>query len=187
MIQRIQSFFLVLVVVGVVLMFMFPIATYTLPNFSGEEAQATLQLLPEQSRYSSENPDLMYITYIGSDIVQLKGWWLLDIMAALYGLLALVSLFLYKNRVRQMRLVSVAFLVNIVYIFLVFFWAMNGASGNGGYLAALQNLHLTDGAIEVTMVTAGTIIPLVTLVLLVLAQRAIRKDELKVRAADRLR
>ena len=76
----------------------------------------------------------------------------------------------------------------MIYIFLVFFWAINGTGGNGGYLKALQDLlHITTDTIAVNMWTPGTIIPIVTLVLLYLAQRAIKKDEMKVRAADRLR
>ena len=37
------------------------------------------------------------------------------------------------------------------------------------------------------MLTPGTIVPIVNVILLFLAQRAIKKDEMKVRAADRLR
>ena len=108
-------------------------------------------------------------------------------MAALVGVVALASIFLFKNRILQMRVVACGGLLNMIYIFLVFFWAINGTGGNGGYLKALQDLHITTDTIAVNMWTPGTIIPIVTLVLLYLAQRAIKKDEMKVRAADRLR
>ncbi len=188
MLQRIQSFFLVLAVVGIVMLFQFPVATYTMPNLAGNgEMTAELNLLGQDSQYAGDSNDLMNLTYIGQDLVKLKGGWILSLMAALIGVIALVSIFLYKNRVRQMRVVACGALLNVIYIFLVFFWAINGAKGNGGYLAALQDMHLTDQPIAVTMLTPGTVIPVVTLVLLYLAQRAIKKDEMKVRAADRLR
>lgn len=187
MIQRIQSFYLVLVVVGVILMFQFPIATYTLQGFSPDnELTAALQLLPKESQYASpDSNDPANLLYVGNDIVKLKGSWLLDLFAAAIGVIALVSIFLFKNRIKQMRIVACGFLVNIIYVFLIFFWAINGTGGNGGYWHALQLSGFQPA--EVSMLAVGTIAPLVTLVLLFLAQRAIRKDEIKVRAADRLR
>jgi len=188
MLQRIQSFFLVLAVVGIIMLFQFPIATYTMPNLTGNgEMTSELQLLKHDSRYSGDSNDITAITYIGQDLVSLKASWILPLTAAIIGIIALVSIFLYKNRILQMRVVACAALVNVIYIFLIFFWAINGAKGNGGYLAALQDLHLTDKTIAVSMLTPGTVIPIITLVLLYLAQRAIKKDEMKVRAADRLR
>ena len=188
MLQRIQSFFLVLAVVGIIMLFQFPIATYTMPNLAGNgEMTSELNLLGHDSRYSSDSNDLMDLTYIGQDLASLKAGWILAVVAAIVGIIALVSIFLYKNRILQMRVVACAALLNIVYIFLIFFWAINGASGNGGYLSALQDMHFTDQPIAVDMLTPGTVIPVVTLILLYLAQRAIKKDEMKVRAADRLR
>ncbi len=187
MIQRIQSFYLVLVAVGVVLMFQFPIATYTLQQFSPDnELTATLQLLPQQSRYATpDSNDPANLVFVGSDIVSLKGVWLLDIFAAAIGIIALVSLFMYKNRMRQIRVVACGFLANVIYIFLIFFWAINGTGGNSGYWHTLQVSGFQPQ--DVSMLSVGTITPLVTVLLLFLAQRAIRKDEIKVRAADRLR
>lgn len=188
MLQRIQSFYLVLAVVGIVLMFQFPIARYTMPLFGGgESVTSELGLLPQSSQYREGSSDITDITYIGQDIAALKGGWVLSVMAALIGLTALVSIFLYKNRVRQMRVVACAALLNVVYLFLLFFWAINGIGGNGGYLGTLQELHLTEQPISVDMWNVGTLAPIVTVILLYLAQRAIKKDELKVRAADRLR
>lgn len=188
MLQRIQSFFLVLTAVGIIMLFQFPIATYTMPNLAGNgEMTSELNLLGHDSRYSGDSNDLMDLTYIGQDLAKLNGGWILTVTAAIIGIIALVSIFLYKNRILQMRVVACGALVNVIYIFLVFFWAINGTKGNGGYLAALQELHLTDQPIAVSMLTPGTVIPVVTLVLLYLAQRAIKKDEMKVRAADRLR
>lgn len=188
MLQRIQSFFLVLVVVGIVMLFQFPVASYTMPGLSGNGVMTSdLQLVGKDSQYAGNSNDIVNLTYIGQDIVKLNGTWILALVAIAVGIIALVSIFLYKNRVLQMRVVACGALLNIAYIFLIFFWAINGASGNGGYLKALQDMHFTDQPISVDMLTPGTVIPIITLVLLYLAQRAIKKDEMKVRAADRLR
>lgn len=183
MIQRIQSFYLVLVVVGIILMFKFPIATYTATTPTGD-ISAALELTGSKS-VLSEN--MMDYHFVGSDTVAFPGKWVLSVLTLLTGLIALASIFLFKNRVLQMRVVAFAFLANVVLLFLIFFWAINGASGNGGYLKLLLDSGLMGGNINVNMLTPGTVTPIVTVVLLFLAQRAIKKDEMKVRAADRLR
>lgn len=188
MLQRIQSFYLVLVLVGIIMLFQFPTATYTMPNMTKTgEITSELQLIGKESQYINDSKDITDITYIGQDLVHLKGGWVLCVLAAIVGVVALASIFLFKNRILQMRVVACGGLLNMIYIFLVFFWAINGIGGNGGYLAALQDLHITSETIAVNMWTPGTIIPIVTLILFYLAQRSIKKDEMKVRAADRLR
>ena len=170
------------------MLFMFPVATYNMVDPMGNgDISSELRLLPEHSRYHNESLDITDIYYIGNDLVSFGGSWILAIVAACIGIVALASIFLFKNRILQMRVVACAALLNVIYLFLIFFWAINGTSGNGGYLKALQELHITGGDIAVNMWTPGSIIPIVTVVLLYLAQRAIKKDEMKVRAADRLR
>ena len=183
MLQRIQSFYLVLVVVGIILMFKFPIATYTAVTPNGD-ISAALQLTGTKS---VQTDDLMDFHFVGDDTVSLPGKWVLVLLAALTGVIALVSIFLFKNRVLQMRIVAFAFLFNVIFIFVIFFWAINGTNGNGGYLGVLQDSGLMCSKITANMLTPGTITPIVTAILLFLAQRAIKKDEIKVRAADRLR
>ena len=183
MIQRIQSFYLVLVVVGIILMFNFPIATYTASTPNGDIG-AALQLTNTKSILSE---DMMDYHFVGNDTVKMPLKWVLLLVTVITGAIALASIFLYKNRVLQMRVVAFAFLTNVILIFLIFFWAINGASGNGGYLKVLLDSGLMGNNITVNMLTPGTITPIVTVILLFLAQRAIKKDEMKVRAADRLR
>ena len=79
----------------------------------------------------------------------------------------------------QMRAVAVAFLLNVVYVFLVFFWAVD-AYGK----AVEQAMMATD--MSVTWYV-GAYAPIVSIVFFVLAHRGIKKDEALVRAADRLR
>ena len=78
-----------------------------------------------------------------------------------------------------MRMVAVAFLLNVAYVFLLFFWAVDAYGKN-----VVQYFHC--GELHVTWFV-GAYAPIVSLVFLVLAHRAIKKDEMKVRAADRLR
>lgn len=183
MIQRIQSFYLVLAVVCIILMFRFPIATYTTSTVNGD-VSAALQLTNTKSVIADNGVDYRFV---GDDIVNFGGKWVLTLLSAITGVIALASIFLFKNRVLQMRVVAFAFLFNVVLIFLLFFWAINGTGGNGGYYNSLLSTGLMGGDITTNMLTPGTIAPIVSVILLFLAQRAIKKDEMKVRAADRLR
>ena len=183
MILRVQSFYLVLAVVCIILMFRFPIATYTAQTVNGD-ISAALRLTPSKSVIADNAIDY---TFVGDDMVKFGGRWVLTVIAVLTGAIALVSIFLFKNRVLQMRVVAFAFLFNVILLFLLFFWAINGTGGSGGYLNALQSTGLMGNEIAINMLTPGTIAPIVSVILLFLAQRAIKKDEMKVRAADRLR
>jgi len=157
MIQRLQSFLLVLAVVGAALCLMFPVAVVNTDVF-----QAQLQLLPK-----SGTPDAaMQVVYQTN--------WVLFAFDIVVGLIALVSIFLYKNRVRQLRVVTVAVLVCVIEIGYIFLGAVSSFS------------HHLPADISVTY-SIGTYIPMVNALLLVFAQRRIRADEMKVRAADRLR
>ncbi len=180
MIQRIQSFWLVLALCCMALCFMFPVAKYGLDMPStGQKVEAELNLL------AKDNPEMLnQIANLDPVVVysqKASGFhtWPLMVVAALVGLVALVCIFMYKNRVRQMRAVAVGFLLNVAYVFLLFFWAVD-AYGK----TVVQAMQGTD--LQVTWYV-GAYAPIVSLVFLVLAHRGIKKDEAKVRAADRLR
>lgn len=165
MIQRIQSFYLVLAFVGVVLMFLFPTATFELSQ-GGFKTTSELGLLPGGENVIDEANSTAFIPQYSV---------LLMVMAIVLGAGILASIFMYKNRVRQMRFVSMLALLNIVYVGIMF-------------LASIPDSESVIANSEVhTTYSVGTFVPLVTLILTVLAQRAIRRDEMKVRAADRLR
>lgn len=165
MIQRIQSFYLVLAFVGVVLMFLFPTATFEISQ-GGFKTTSELGLLPGGENTIDE---ANCVAFVPQHSVVLM------IMAFVLGAGMLASIFMYKNRVRQMRFVSLLALLNIVYVGIMF-------------LAVIPDCESVIANSEVdTTYSVGTFVPLVTLILTVLAQRAIRRDEMKVRAADRLR
>lgn len=163
-----------------VLCFLVPVATYQLDMpTTGQKVEAEFNLL------AKDNPEMLnQIANLDPVVVysqRASGFhtWPLMVVAALVAVMALVCVFLYKNRVRQMRMVAVAFLLNVAYVFLLFFWAVDAYGKT--VLKAMQGADL-----QVTWYVAAYA-PIVSLVLLILAHRAIKKDEAKVRAADRLR
>ena len=86
--------------------------------------------------------------------------------------LALVTIFLYKRRIIQFQLVNINVLLNVLLVALVFLL----------YSRIFEKrLHIPS------TYEFGMYIPLISLVFLVLASRAIRKDEALVKSSDRLR
>lgn len=105
--------------------------------------------------------------------------WPLITLACITIAIALVSIFLYRNRMRQIKIVMIGFMFNLAYAFVVFFWAVDK------YADVVKSyMHLNDLTVSWSI---GSYAPIASLLFLFLAQRAIRKDEAKVRAADRLR
>ena len=163
-----------------VLCFMFPVAAYNLDMpTTHQTAEAQLDLI------AKDNPEMMTQMLNLEPTVgysqKASGFktWPLVAVNLVVALLALVSIFLYKNRVLQMRMVAVAFLLNVVYVFLLFFWAVDK-------YGAIVKQALEGNDLQVTWFV-GAYAPLASIVLLILAHRAIKKDESMVRAADRLR
>lgn len=165
MIQRIQSFLLVLALVGFVLLFLFPTATFE-AKMNTNVTESSLTLFPGENNINPETGE----SFIAQNSV------ILMIMAIVLGIGTLVGIFLYKNRVRQMRFVSMLGLINLVYIGIMFLASIPDAE------KALSSM----GEVSTTY-SVGTFVPIVTLILIVIAQRCIRSDEMKVRAADRIR
>jgi hypothetical protein len=155
MIQRIQSLFLFLVFVSSLAAFFFPIA-----SFWGDLFVIKLGVLgiEEQFSYDAEWPDTI----------------LLPVIMGLIALLAFMTIFLYKRRMVQVRLIRFDLILNIVYLALIFFY----------YVPDLEALTDTNADY---INEPGIYLSIVSVVLLILANRFIRKDEKLIRAADRLR
>ena len=152
MIQRIQTVYLLLVVIlGIVLCFM-PVLQLVTP----EEA-ATLQIWE--------------LSAFGFHAVPLQGLWGLTVATVLIPLLALVDIFLYKRRILQARL-------NIFTVMLCL--------GYYGVLAVYVWLAKTALGVDWHLIPWASI-PLISMILTLMATRAILKDEALVRAADRIR
>lgn len=177
MIQRKQSLFLMLAACLFAACFLFPIASFDAVAPMGNKVTGDLNLV------AKDVPEMMSQILNGEDVTMgQKGFiniWPLTVLTILTAALALVCIFLYKNRVRQMRLVAVAFLLGVIDVFLIFIWAVDAYIGKVTTPMACTEINVHYG-LSVWMAIAGV-------VLLFLAQRSIKKDEEKVRAADRLR
>lgn len=85
--------------------------------------------------------------------------------------LIVIAIFNYKKRWLQVKMVNFSILLNIVLIVLMFFYTD----------------RISTSVSVTTSYETGSVFPLACLVFLVLALRAIKRDEKLVRAADRLR
>jgi len=153
MIQRIQSLWLFLVFLMATLMLFFPMAefqadtqifTLTVFNVEGAEGIAGIP-----------NPSLI------------------GILTAVLGVLALGSIFQFKNRKLQMKINMAAMLVNMGLLLTIFIIADK--------IADLENVA------EDYSFLLGSWFPIAGILFLILANRSIRKDEALVKQSERLR
>lgn len=92
------------------------------------------------------------------------------VVFAVAGALALASIFLFKNRKTQLQISTVAMVANLLGL---------------GYAAFL--LYQDQVNVASLTVSVGAFLPLIAILLEILANRAIRKDNKLVRSMDRLR
>jgi hypothetical protein len=152
MIQRVQSIYLFGGFAAIMSMFFVPFARIIVNNSSGFLFLHEFQV--EGLPIEAYNPILVLL------------------IGVLTALGFLVSIFLFKNRVFQMRFNIITFLLNGALIALMFWVGDNLATALGG----ISNYKYI-----------GAGMPLISIILLIAANRAIRSDEAKVRAADRIR
>lgn len=145
MIQRIQTIFLFLTAVAFIALFYLPFASTNVA--AGEMLSDKL--------------------YTVEDHILLGG------LCILGGLLALVAIFLFKNRPLQMRL---GYILIIVSLFVVIV-----AIG-----LFIQESQSYDSSVQISE-GFGIGMPILTIILVALANRFIKKDEKTVRSMDRLR
>ncbi len=162
MIQRIQSLYLAIVAVLSGLSFAFPLAVFESANF----APSPYNLIPAAMPAD--------ITYIPQGTV---AWNAISFPVAI-GLLSLIAIFLYKNRMKQIRVVAVAFLLDVIYAGFLFLWIID-SQAKALAMQNVEEIHIVYGI--------SSYIPIAQIILLILAQRAIRKDEKLVRSSERLR
>jgi len=147
MIQRIQSVYLLLVLLLSVALFFVDIYSVEATNVANTSGLTGLQ---QFSLFSNG---------------------IFVLLNSLTGLFALAIIFLYKNRNLQIRLSNLAMLITCVFIGTIFYFAD----------------HAKTNVESIVHYSAGCYFPLIQLVFTFLAMRAIKKDELLVRSADRLR
>jgi ABC-type multidrug transport system permease subunit len=158
MIQRIQTLFLLLAAIAFGLLPWFKFATFI-------------------SEFAIYELDVMGFNYLTPETEQIfnPAFFLpIPIGAALILLLAVVIIFLYKNRPLQMRLVQFEMLLTVVYVTGLMFF----------YIPAIEK---AAHAVTDYRQAYGVYLILAAMVFFFLANRFIRKDEALVKSVDRLR
>ena len=143
MIQRIQSIFLLLACILLSLVFVFPF-------FKGN--QSTSGFFSDSQYTIQDHPALLGVT-VGAAVI------------------ALIAIFMYKNRSLQQKLVYLAILLCIALLIVVF------VLGFGD----------TPDLMNQASIFVGSFLPLLAVVFLGISLRGIRKDDRIVKSMDRLR
>lgn len=157
MIQRIQTVYLAIAAIVLAVVFFFPIITYI------NEGQIWLEVYLKGFQDNS-SPALGL-----SNLMLLP----LQLLNGIAILMAVFSIFLYKNRKMQMRMARLGIVIVLVMVALIFFYFGNTLAKVTSTIPDFNH--------------AGTYLILVSLVMFVMANRSIQKDDKLVRAADRLR
>lgn len=164
MIQRIQTLFLLIAFLAIILLFFFPIADIT--EFTQIQSDTLETDYYELSATGFIDPS-------PNTIPQLSAYAFLPISIILIMLLILIgyTIFQYKNRMHQLKLVKMGIFLNIILV--------------AGIFLNYPKLFI-DSQIEIEP-GPGTYFPLISLIFLVIAYRYILKDEKLVKSVDRLR
>ena len=190
MIQRIQSLWLALAVICIGLCFLFPVAKYQIAADKLSKNQRVESQLDLVAKVQKDAPNDKQQMEAGEPVMVIEQGetkmttWTLVTLAIVSGVIGLLCIFLFKNRRLQMRLATLGFMTTLAYIFLLCFWAVDKYADV--LLSHGLTRFLSEAKPEVSW-GVGAFIPMAALVFFFLAQRAIRKDEALVRAADRLR
>lgn len=158
MIQRIQTVYLALAFIAMALLFAFPLAQFFAENGAFVFSVTGLKNMVPGEPDSFNSAIFLPIIVIATGI----------------ALLTLFTIFQYKNRSLQIKLTNIGVLSAIVLIMGIFFL----------YIPMIEK--------KISIVpdyskSFGIYLPLVALVFLVMANRAIKRDDKLVRSADRLR
>jgi hypothetical protein len=161
MIQRIQTIYLALVATFCAAMFCLPMASFKMND--------------SQKYYDLHFNLSKTVNVITGEVYPLSPAKYIAILVAILFVLTVFIVFLYKNRPLQLKLTQLNILLHILLIGALYFFI----EGN-------IKLSYTNAHISVTYLIAGYFPPL-SLLLLILASRGIKKDEDLVRSSDRLR
>lgn len=155
MIQRIQTFYLLLVIVLSLVTFFNPVAG--LQN----EQTATI--------YELSYKGFMQLSNTGS--VLLANTWLLTALMAIIPVLALITIFLFKKRLLQIRLLffNIVLMAGYYGLLFIYLWQI------GKSLEAKMFLEIVSA------------FPLINIIFSFMAIRAIGKDEALVKSLNRIR
>lgn len=161
MIQRIQTIYLALTALALALLFAFPLAQFYAP-------------IDGIGTYVFSITGLKNMVPGGDDAIKPFLFLPMTIVAVGICLLAVFVIFQYKNRAFQIKLTSIGILAIILMVMGIFFL----------YIPLIEK---KIGIIPDYRKAFGIYLPLLALVFMVLANRAIKRDDKLVRSADRLR
>ena len=165
MIQRIQTLWLAFIILITVATFFFPIVDFSFSFKSMNTIQQYGLMKPDSS------PDSL-------QFIQTTPAWSLIFMQIGVALIALIAIFLYKNRQLQVKFVASGLLLVTIYVAFLLFFKIDGLE------KAIAGLYSTP-VVNYNKISIS--FPVLQLLLFILAQRAIRKDDRIVRSSDRLR
>src|SRR5574344_1599201 len=180
MIQRIQTLWLAVIIIIFAGTFYFPYATYTFPlnqNNTQLKESCTYGMTPRTNTIQEK-------VIKGPDATKAKPAYELKLIipAAIVALLALIAIFSFKNRKMQLRLVAVgAIILRIDFVYEWFFHIDSQAE----IISSMYNISKT--LVKVDYNTISFCLPILQLLLFILAERAIRRDDRLVSSSDRLR
>lgn len=170
MIQRKQSIFIFIAAAILFLTYFAPLGL-----FIGEKNSLILNLFGVQSIVPGlESPVGIYFTLP-----------LLTIVSTIV-LLAIVTIFMYKNRRIQLFLIRFMMLLLLTYMGLYFFYYVDTLEGISGGLASYEYGIIIPGTV-IQIPVVIFILPLISALFLLLATRGIIHDEKLIRSVDRLR
>ncbi|MCF6170319.1 MAG: DUF4293 domain-containing protein [Bacteroidales bacterium] len=157
MIQRIQSVYLLLAAIALAAMFFFPLAIF----IGGDKDQLVLYIYQLLSKVPGSNPDVpSYFIYPNL------------VLAALSLFITFTSVFMFKNRMRQLKMVRLVIILILVLIATFFFY----------YVVELEKASGIEAQYDI-----GAYLPLIAFAFLLLAYRGIMNDEKLIRSSERLR
>jgi hypothetical protein len=155
MIQRIQTIYLFLVFIFAIVFLFLPLGTL----YTGAMAF-------DINAWKIESAD-------DTQILEYSGYLRIMVLVVpfLIMILSLITTFMYKQRLLQIKLGKLNTLLHVLLIVVTFF-----------YLDDIRIAYSGDLSYGI-----GIIFPLISMILIIIANRAIRRDENLVRSADRLR
>lgn len=163
MIQRIQSVFLFAAALCIAALFLSPVTVFNIRN---------TDVYMDITGFSGEGE--IYNSVVGA-------YWfpIFTVLTVAVIVLLLVCLFSYKNRPRQLKMCTTAFFLEVLLIGMLFLVPDNMA----------QSLEpgVTEDVTRIVQYRWPSFLPFLSVVMIRLAMRFIRKDEELVRSADRLR
>lgn len=160
MIQRIQTLYLLLVCIGCILLIFFPLAQYDCG------VQGIYIFYAYGLKYTGDTHTLVQPLFTSP----------LPLLLLLTLIIIFISIFFYKKRKTQILLINIGFLLQMIFIGLIFLLY-------AGHFEKFLQPHLVSRI----SYHFGIFLPLIMLLFLILAGRAVRKDEALVKSTSHLR